>query len=59
MDKKYEYLLEKIKTQNPLLAEAIKEVDETLIHEFSKLSFIERIDAASGTAIDLEKFSNQ
>ncbi len=55
----YEELLEKIKALDPMLALAIDDVDETLIEEFERLSFHERIRRASESAETLAGFEKR
>ncbi|MBN2343410.1 MAG: hypothetical protein JXX29_21065 [Deltaproteobacteria bacterium] len=55
----HEELMEKIKKLNPLLIQAIDEVDEALLAEFQQLTISERIRRASETADALEGFSKK
>ncbi|MFO8073468.1 MAG: hypothetical protein R6V85_16510 [Polyangia bacterium] len=54
----YEELLAKLEALDPLLVEAIDEVDESLVEEFGRLSLEERVRRASEgarTLVGLEK----
>ena len=53
----HEELIEKIRKVNPLLVQAIDEVDETLLAEFQQLTIAERIRRASETGEALESIS--
>jgi hypothetical protein len=52
-------LLERLTRTHPLLVAAMNEVDETLLHEFAKLSFEEKIEWATQSADTLEAFRKQ
>ncbi len=52
----YSELKQKLQKIDPLLVEAIDDVDETLIEEFAALSLIERIRWASDGATTLAGF---
>lgn len=51
-------LRDKIRAVNPLLVDAIDDVDTTLLDEFEKLSFEEKIEWASESRDALDSFSN-
>jgi hypothetical protein len=55
----YEELLAKIIALDPTIAAAIDDVDETLIEEFKKLSFREKIRRASESAETLAGFEKR
>ena len=53
----HEELVEKIRKINPLLIQAIDDVDDTLLAEFQQLTIAERILRASETGDALESIS--
>ncbi|MBN2529737.1 MAG: hypothetical protein JXR76_25325 [Deltaproteobacteria bacterium] len=55
----HEELLEKIRKLNPLLVQAIDEVDDSLLAEFKQLTIAERIVLASEAGIALESISRK
>ena len=55
----YARLLDNLRAIDPLIVEAVDDVDETLLEEFKKLSFDERIARASETRQTLDSFHEQ
>ena len=55
----HEELIEKIRKTNPLLVQAIDEVDDSLLAEFQQLTIAERILRAGETGEALESISHK